>query len=270
MTWLFAPNCDWLDTGIWADVEFPTLKANKDITQVIWVDSTSLVETTIWPEQSNKLKRAAAAVRPPCDADSDLPPGVTVPQAQGPVPVPQVTPAGTPTGTTAGATAKPTPAAAVTCTHDADPQNTCAAVAGSKGWCNCSDGKSYTIMWTGSPCAYTATPTATASFDCAATPPTGKSSSRASSSTGKPTSGSSSSSSNVAQLSRNSAHVGELTGNDLFTDMWNALVPQCPASSTFCNPAQVTIPNVGTVVGTVNTEGEILLNIQENQDSSIA
>ena len=130
---------------------------NKDITQIIWVDSTSLIETTIWPEQSNKLKRdAAAAVRPPCDADSDLPPGVTVPQAQAPVPVPQATPAGTPTGTTAGTTAKPTPAAAVTCTHCADTQNNCYAVAGSKGWCNCGDGKSYAIMSTESPCAYTA------------------------------------------------------------------------------------------------------------------
>lgn len=57
----------------------------------------------------------------------------------------------------------------VKCYHAADPQNTCAAIANSQGWCDCGDGKKYINEPTGDPCAWTTLP-ATTSFDCGAAP----------------------------------------------------------------------------------------------------
>ena len=60
----------------------------------------------------------------------------------------------------------------ITCEHEADPDNTCSAVADSKGWCECSGnlaGTTYAIMTGSSPCDYTTTPPVT-SFSCSATP----------------------------------------------------------------------------------------------------
>lgn len=57
----------------------------------------------------------------------------------------------------------------VKCYHAADPQSTCAAIASSKGWCDCGDSNRYINQPTGDPCAWTTLP-ATTSFDCAAPP----------------------------------------------------------------------------------------------------
>ncbi|KAG6991209.1 hypothetical protein G7Y79_00055g089850 [Physcia stellaris] len=61
-----------------------------------------------------------------------------------------------------------TTAAAVTCEHAADPQNTCAAIADSQGWCDCGDSSKYVMQSSGEPCAWSTLP-ATTSFDCATT-----------------------------------------------------------------------------------------------------
>ena len=73
------------------------------------------------------------------------------------------------TSTTASAVA-----ASVTCLHEADPDNTCAAIADGPGWCQCgNDPATYAIMPSpaSQPCAWTTTPPTT-SFNCPApTPP---------------------------------------------------------------------------------------------------
>ncbi|KAL6716550.1 hypothetical protein ACLMJK_006117 [Lecanora helva] len=66
-----------------------------------------------------------------------------------------VTPNSTPTGN--GTLPAPT-----TCYHAADPQNTCAAIADSPGWCDCGDSDaSYKVQPTGQPCIYSTTPSPT-------------------------------------------------------------------------------------------------------------
>lgn len=73
------------------------------------------------------------------------------------------------TSSTASASTTAT-GAAVTCTHAADPQNTCAAIADGGGWCDCgTDPATYAMMPSPAPqpCAWTTTPPTT-SFDCSA------------------------------------------------------------------------------------------------------
>ena len=55
----------------------------------------------------------------------------------------------------------------VTCYHEADPQNTCAAIANGPGWCDCGDSKTYITQSTGQVCGWTTLPPTT-SFDCIA------------------------------------------------------------------------------------------------------
>lgn len=58
--------------------------------------------------------------------------------------------------------------AAVTCVHEADPENTCAAIANGPGWCECGNGPAkYAVMPSPAPqpCAWTTTPSTT-NFDC--------------------------------------------------------------------------------------------------------
>lgn len=77
----------------------------------------------------------------------------------------------TPSTTPGSATAT---GAAVTCIHEADPQNTCAAIANGPGWCECgNDPATYAVMPSPAPqpCAWTTTPPTT-SFDCSAPTPT--------------------------------------------------------------------------------------------------
>ena len=65
----------------------------------------------------------------------------------------------------------PRPPAAVTCYHEADPGNSCPAIADSPGYCACNnDGSTYEIMGPTNPCAWTTIP-ATTSFDCNAPAP---------------------------------------------------------------------------------------------------
>ena len=70
------------------------------------------------------------------------------------------------TSTTSGALSSAA-VATPTCSHEADPDNTCAAIADGSGWCDCGDSNSYIIQTTGQPCAWTTLP-ATTSFDCTA------------------------------------------------------------------------------------------------------
>ena len=77
--------------------------------------------------------------------------------------IPYVTSTSTSTSTSTGA-------AAVTCFHAADPENTCAAIADGPGWCECgTDPATYAIMPSpaSQPCAWTTTPPIT-SFNCPA------------------------------------------------------------------------------------------------------
>ena len=78
------------------------------------------------------------------------------------------------TATSATASGTTAAAAAVTCLHEADPDNTCAAIADSPGYCECNnDGTTYAIQSSGaanSPCGWTTLPPTT-SFDCSSTPP---------------------------------------------------------------------------------------------------
>ena len=68
-----------------------------------------------------------------------------------------------PTTSTSSATGT---SATVSCEHAADPQNTCAAIANSDGWCDCGDFNKYQeITGSGSPCAWATLPP-TKSFDC--------------------------------------------------------------------------------------------------------
>lgn len=62
--------------------------------------------------------------------------------------------------------------ATVTCQHNADPDNTCAAIADSLGYCECNnDGNTYAIEPSApNPCGWTTLPPTT-SFDCSSTPP---------------------------------------------------------------------------------------------------
>ncbi|KAI4088587.1 MAG: hypothetical protein L6R37_008178 [Teloschistes peruensis] len=61
--------------------------------------------------------------------------------------------------------------ATVTCYHAADPQNACAAIADSDGWCDCGDDNKYQEMTEqGSLCQWTTLPP-TKSFDCTTPPP---------------------------------------------------------------------------------------------------
>ncbi|KAL8792541.1 MAG: hypothetical protein Q9195_004840 [Heterodermia aff. obscurata] len=74
-----------------------------------------------------------------------------------------------PTTTTSSTTStSPTTASGstVTCEHAADPQNTCAAIASSPGWCDCGDSNKYPVMTeSGSLCQWTTLPP-TQSFNC--------------------------------------------------------------------------------------------------------
>ena len=74
--------------------------------------------------------------------------------------------------TSATASATSTAAAAVTCAHEADPDNPCAAIADSPGYCECNnDGKTYAVQTsTNNVCGWTTLPPTT-SFDCSSTPP---------------------------------------------------------------------------------------------------
>ena len=76
-------------------------------------------------------------------------------------------PAATTSGVTS-ATSTTANVATVTCEHAADPQNTCAAIANSDGWCDCGDSNKYQEMTeSGSLCQWTTLPP-TKSFDCPA------------------------------------------------------------------------------------------------------
>lgn len=77
-----------------------------------------------------------------------------------------------PTTTAASPTTSPTSTttgAAITCEHAADPDNECAAIANSPGWCDCGDDTKYAVMPSPAPqpCAWTTFPPPTANFDCA-------------------------------------------------------------------------------------------------------
>ena len=60
----------------------------------------------------------------------------------------------------------------LSCYHMADPDNSCAAIADSRGWCECGDSDSSYAIMTGTavqPCDWTTTPPTT-TFNCEATP----------------------------------------------------------------------------------------------------
>lgn len=77
--------------------------------------------------------------------------------------------------------------------------------------------------------------------------------------------------STVVQLSNNSIHVGDLYGSSLYSAMWSAIKPKCPEATngpTQCKTDGATIPNVGTIVGETNTEGEITFTIEDSRYST--
>ena len=65
----------------------------------------------------------------------------------------------------------PAASSTVSCEHVADPQNTCAAIADSKGWCECGDSTlKYVTQSTGAVCGWTTLPPTT-TFACSTTAP---------------------------------------------------------------------------------------------------
>ena len=73
--------------------------------------------------------------------------------------------------------------------------------------------------------------------------------------------------STVVQVSNNSVHVGDLSGSNLYSSMWSAVQPNCPEATNGpvqCGNSGATISNIGTVVGSESTEGELTFTIEDS------
>lgn len=76
--------------------------------------------------------------------------------------------------------------------------------------------------------------------------------------------------STIVQLSLDSVHIGELAGSALYNSAWSAVSSKCAdPPATQCDIAIATVSNVGTIVDTTNTEGEITFQVKDSYYSTI-